>query len=243
MIIDAVEDLRSEKMRINNTNLVILIAFLSSLCFFVIGCSNKDNGIRQNRNEFSTIKSEDKTTINGNQLKINNELVAPVVELSMASEATLNQPLKIHWKITNPNAESVYIYTSLLQEKNSVSVEFKINKSEKMIDLIFTRLSKIILEPNYFPKTEFTKIEAGKSLEGDLKSKLNLFEEMKRQTTSKESSKSFTGEWSVKGIIAFGDEIDSVKKVIDNTKNGHPIDPIIDWQKTTTSKTIKVFLK
>jgi hypothetical protein len=220
-------------MKISNTNLAILITFLASFCSLAIGCSNNVTESRQNKNESLTANA---------QVKIKSELVDPVVELYLAYETKLNQPLKIHWKITNPNVTPIYIYTSLLQEKNSGSVEMKINKAIKTIDLHFTRLAKLNLEPNYFPKTEFTKIEAGKSLEGDFKSQLNLFEEIKRQNVSKEKLKAFIGEWNIKGLVAFGEEVDSIQKVIAESKGGHPVDAIVDWQKIATSASVKVIL-
>jgi hypothetical protein len=221
-------------MNINNTNLIVLITFLASFCSLAIGCSNNVSEINQNQNKSSTVNTK---------VDIKSDVVAPVVELSLMSETNLNQPLKIHWKITNPNTTPIYIYTSLLQEKNSGSVEMKINKERKTIDLHFTRLAKIILEPNYFPKTEFTSIDAGKSMEGDFKTQLNLFEEIKRQNGSKEKLKSFVGDWNIKGLIAFGEEADSVQKTVTELKGVHPIDPVVDWQKIATSVPLKVILK
>lgn len=181
-----------------------------------------------------------------NKINVKKELIPPTLEISALPQVSINKLLKIHWKIINSNQEPIYIYSTLLDESNSAFVELETNKSQRLFEIRFTRLSKLILEPNYFPKSKFTKIGAGESLEGDYSSQLDSRQKgnvKTKENSEKNNSEKLKGKWSIRALIAYSNEVDSVEKAINNLKNGHPIDPVVEWQKISSSKTVEVIFK
>lgn len=223
-------------MTINKTNFTILAAlFLTFFCLLISNCANGKGG-EVYQNEIPMIS---------NQVNAKKEAMPPTLELSAAPESNLNEPLKIHWKISNPNQKPVFVYSTLLDKSNFAFAELEIDTSQKLFEIRFTSLSKGIVEPNYFPKTVFAEIEAGKSLEGDFYTRFDLLKEIKltKDASKKDELKNLTGQWNVRALIAYGNEIESVQKTIGDTKGGHPIDPIVEWQKTSISKPIAIVFK
>ena len=223
-------------MIINKTNFTILAAlFLTFFCLLVSGCAgSKGNEVYQN--EISTMS---------NRVNARKETTPPTLELSASSENNLSEPLKIHWKITNSNQKPIFVYSTLLDKSNFAFAELKIDVSQKLFEILFTSLSKGIVEPNYFPKTVFAEIGAGKSLEGDFNTRFDVLKEINlaKDASKKADLKDSAGQWNVTALIAYGDEIESVQKTIGDTKGGHPIDPIVEWQKIATSKPITIVFK
>lgn len=219
----------------------LILVLLLNFSLLGISCATATNG-EAHQGDLSL--ASDSIDVVNTSINAQTELNIPTLELSASQTASLNKPFKIHWKVENLSRKPIFIYSTLLDESNSTFAELKINKLQKSLEIDFTRLSKLALEPNYFPKTKFSKVEPGKSLEGDFNTRTNLLQEMTsaiaEDNSAKSGRKGFAGQWKISASIAYGDEIESVQRSIDNTKGGHPINPIVEWQKLASSKAIEV---
>lgn len=205
--------------------LLVIVSLLEINC-----AGGKSQIVAQNGNTpvvNSVISNQENVNLgNANRTIAPQETAAPLVELSAPKDAKANAPLEIHWKISNPNREPVFVYSALLEKKAAQFVEVETNNARKSVEIRFTRLAKIALEPNFFPKAAFLKIEPGKSTEGDF----SLI-------------KIPAGEWSVTASIGYGGEIESVQKQAADAKGEHPVNPVVAWQKSASSEPLEIVVK
>lgn len=198
-----------------------ILLFIVSL--LEINCAGGGQGATVTQNENTVAANQG----GANQLAVPpSKTVAPLVELFAPPDAKANAPLEIHWKISNPNRELVFVYSALLEKTAAQFVEVEIDAARKTVEIRFTRAAQIALEPNFFPKAAFVKIESGKSIEGDFK-----------------LAKIPAGEWSVTASVGYGNEIESVRKRADLAKGEHPINTIVGWQTLAVSNPVQIRVK
>jgi hypothetical protein len=204
--------------RYNMKTSIILSFFLLAIA----GCQTLNNGKQEQANAALTIKPS---------LVIDK---APIVEIKVDQEIKLSKPLNIHWRISNPNDEAIYIYSSLL--KNPAVANILLDTKEKTVEIQFTQLNLISVAPYSFPSTEFIKIESKKSSEGEFVGNKPIGQ--KDYFDSKETGVKLQqiteGKWQSRVAVAYGSEIDNVEELSEE----HPINPIVRWQKIAYSEPV-----
>jgi hypothetical protein len=168
----------------------------------------------------------------------------PTLEINVGRILDLRKPLALQWKITNYDAMPIYLFSTLLQKTGNEYAEIILDSDHRIITICFTRLSSIALVPNYFPKPGFSKIESGKSQEGSYESTQSVGE-MFRANNVKWLNNMSEG-WSVRSLIAYGYEAETVEETVDQSiARGivHPINPVVEWQKIVYSNSVNVILK
>jgi hypothetical protein len=174
------------------------------------------------------------------------EDVPPVLHIEAASNASLDEPLEFTWIISNPGAKPVYIYTSLLETERSAFAELNIHEEKKVIEVGFLRSELIAgLPPYSFPKASFKPIDPGQSLRGRFVSEFTISELKGHKVSGDklETIKLTPSPWNINGKIAYGYEIESVQKALEQSlKEGqeHPFNPINRWQKVVYSELVNV---
>jgi hypothetical protein len=176
------------------------------------------------------------------------DATAPVVQISVSPRVRLRKPLEMQWKILNTSTQPVYIYSSLLQQPNTYFAEIVVDFERKTIEVRFLSLRTLELSPNYFPKTEFIRIDPGQSQAGQFVSYHSLEKLIREQSTklpiTKRNEK--PGTWKVRSLVAYGDEIGSVQKAVAKltaSGTGHPINPVVEWQKVAYSEPVSITLE
>ena len=169
----------------------------------------------------------------------------PLVQVLAASDAKMSGPLRFHWRIINRCDRSVYVYSSLLNHPESAVVDIEGTRRE--ITVQFLSLRKFNATPYYFPDTEFARIDPGQMLEGNFASKDALIS-LKTPPGSDNGSaaqKVRPGLWSIRSLIAYGDEVESVYRAMREQSErdyGHPIDPVVEWQRIASSHPVIIRL-
>jgi hypothetical protein len=180
--------------------------------------------------------------------RISSEGVAPIIHLEVSSSIKLEDPLEVHWRIFNNTTEPIYIYSTLLQHASFA--DFDIDAKQKIIEIHFLRLSLWGEKPPpyYFPPTEFSKIDPGQELKGKLVSGKSIGQlvSYKSSDGKTEEEKIKPGTWTIRALVAYGREIESVQKdLIELQKKGkgHPADPVVRWQKISQSELVSVIVE
>lgn len=169
----------------------------------------------------------------------------PLLEIEITPTRKLDKPLEFQWKITNRSEKPVYFYSTLLQKPNTYFAEIDIDGERKMIEVRFTSLEPVEVAPNYFPKTEFTRVDVGQSQDGSFVShdpieRLASYSAIGKKT---EVQKITAGAWTIRSLLAYGYEVESVKDAAaKSVSHGteHPINPVVQWQKVVYSNLINV---
>jgi hypothetical protein len=116
-----------------------------------------------------------------------------------------------------------------------------------MIEVRFLSLRTIEVAPNYFPKTEFIRIDPGQSKEGQFVSYYSLERWIDLSTGRPLAKRKVTsGTWMVRSLVAYGYEIESVQRALAAlTASGteHPINPVVEWQKVAYSHPVNITLE
>lgn len=166
----------------------------------------------------------------------------PTVQVKV--DSPINHQLKMHWKISNLNTKPMYIYSSLLRRTSFV--EINIDADKKMIEVRFLRLKLLELTPLSFPETAFMRLDAEESREGYFVSDISVEQIVERNLVAidpvreKIKSRITPGTWTVRALIAYGYEIESVQN---NREKGHPIDPVVKWQKVAYSEPVSLTIQ
>lgn len=182
----------------------------------------------------------DTPTVNSPAEQAATEDTPPLVQIEIAQPAKLGKPLQLHWRITNNAKRPVFIYSTLLH--NEYFVEFNASVEQKTIEVRFLRLRAWgdRSPPYYFPKTEFARIDPGESIEGQLVSRESFRVVVRdRSVGLKAKEEQITpGIWSIQALVAYGYEIESVQQSSSSLEDGHPADPVVQWQKVARSKPV-----
>jgi hypothetical protein len=168
----------------------------------------------------------------------NEQQIAPSVQLTINPTLKLAVPLEFRWRVSNSGTQPIYIYSSLLKETFGADVE--INPETKSIEVRFSRLQPIPVEPYYFPAAQFIKIDPGKTEEGTYTShgpSKGLITYRSNGTRVAELRLA-PGVWEIRFLVAYGYEIDSLKQA--SKTNEHPINPVVRWQRIAYSNTDRI---
>lgn len=174
------------------------------------------------------------------------EAIQPKIQISLSPTLRLGKPLKMQWKIINQGPTPLYVYSSLLQQPNTDFAEVGIDTKSKTIEIRFLSLRTMEVGPNYFPKTEFMRIDPGQSKEGRFVSRYSLEKLIDDQlSSSRPSTESIVGTWTVRSLVAYGNEVASVEKILASraaSGTDHPINPVVAWQRVAYSNSVNVAL-
>lgn len=168
----------------------------------------------------------------------------PTLQITIESPVKLKNRLKLHWKLLNNGTKPIYVYSSLLQR--SSFVEINVDEDKKAIEVRFLRLKLLELTPLSFPETTFKRLDAGEPIEGYFISDTPVEQLVEWKLVDsdpvKEKIKSRVtpGTWTVRCLIAYGYEIESVQN---DQEKGHPIDPVVKWQKVAYSERVDVTIQ
>jgi hypothetical protein len=170
---------------------------------------------------------------------------APLLEIAVSPIRRLDDPLELGWKITNRAGKVLYVYSTLLQKSNSDFVEINIDAQRKIIEIRFTSLEQLEVAPNYFPNTEFARVDPQRSLEGSFRSNHPIRQLVSYRAAGKgiKGDKITAGAWKIRSLVAYGFEMQSVenasaKSIARGTE--HPINPIVRWQRIAYSEFVSV---
>ena len=147
---------------------------------------------------------------------------APLVQV-MSTKCD-HHALFAKWRITNNADKQIFVYSTFL---HGPAAELERSGRVLVVHTSITRKSHHIAV-NYYPPATFIEIEPGSSIVGDFKD---------RDACSNSGK---TGPTSVALSLAFGFEIESVKKALStiDTSEEHPANPIVDWRKIAQSEPV-----
>lgn len=156
-----------------------------------------------------------------------------VVQIEVNPNNKLGKPLELRWKLSNAGVKPIYVYSTLLRWAAGAEVE--IDAEQRTIEVRFLRLQPISGGVNFFPEAEFVQVEPKGVREG----RFNTFEPIGEESVERITP----GDWRIRALIAYGYEIESVKKALaESLVHGeeHPINPIVKWQKIAYSDPVNV---
>lgn len=167
----------------------------------------------------------------------------PVVEITLDPASRIDRPLVIHWKIINNGPGAIYIYSTPIERPFSANLF--IDPPRQIIEVRWLQLQPIPVGINDFPEAKFLEIGPRASRGGVFKSYVavkNLVTYKSADSTIREERVA-PGSWKIQLLVAYGNEIDSVKKdLAESLRRGteHPINPIVRWQKVAYSEPVSV---
>jgi hypothetical protein len=169
--------------------------------------------------------------------------LVPEVRITLSPLIRVDQPLVFHWKIVNNGPHPIYIYSTLLE--HPFSADLFIDSAQHVIEVRWLQLQPIPVGVYAFPEASFLEVSSGESREGDFMSDVPTKELVtyKAVESTIEKQKITPGNWKIQVLVAYGNEIDSVKKdIADSLRRGkeHPINPIVRWQKIVYSEPVNV---
>jgi hypothetical protein len=171
--------------------------------------------------------------------------VQPTVKIDIDPIVKLNRPLNVRWQITNSGEKPIYIYSTPL--KDTASADIQIDTEQKLIQIRWLRLQPIPVGIYTFPEAEFMQLAAKEFRGGVFISHTSLDSLIKNKISGNVMNKgaAIEGVWRFQLLIAYGYEIESVKKAIeesDRKGDEHPINPVVRWQQVAYSEPIEVNL-
>lgn len=167
---------------------------------------------------------------------------------------TLDEPLKMRWRIFNSGVKPKYVYSTLLRPENGALAEINIDAEHRLLEVRFLRLNTFPrdISPNSFPDTEFKRIDPGQSYDGYFVSSKPARHISNTKITNTSplheavTGRLTTGTWELRTLVAYGDEIESVQsdlKTLYPYSKGHPLAAIVKWQKVAYSETVRVIFQ
>jgi hypothetical protein len=213
---------------------VIGTAVLLFTALLVIGIANLTRSWRH-----KAIILESDRAVQGN--------AAPLVRINIDPTTKLSRFLDMKWQITNSEEGPIYVYSTLL--KNSAYPNIQIDVDQKLIQIQWLSLDPLPFTPYAFDKAEFMRLEAKETRSGEFISSTTLGAAINDWITATVKNKKtpIEGVWKFQLLLAYGYEMESVKKAIEeNDRKGvieHPINPVVRWQKVAYSEPIEVDLQ
>lgn len=159
----------------------------------------------------------------------------PLVRIEVDPVSRLDTPLKLRWRISNGGARPVYVYSTILQQP--AAAEINIDVAQRIIEVRLSRLQPISVGVNSFPEAQFMQMGPKEVKEGEFESV---------RPVNQEDPGITSGNWRVRILVAYGYEIESVKKALaESIARGeeHPINPIVRWQKVSYSDPVSVLFE
>lgn len=140
------------------------------------------------------------------------------LSVSLSDARLSHKTLSFRWHLTNKSGGPLYVYATFLNGPPAATAV--------QSGVICEKTSLSTAEPvgvNAYPPAKFLRIEAGETLDGKF---------VDRQA----GTAVFTGVTTVEMEVAFGKEVEELKRQIALTsRNGnHPANPIVSWRTEAT---------
>lgn len=166
----------------------------------------------------------------------------PLVLIEGVSTFSQDRPLAFRCKIRNPGSKPLYVYSALLQSPQFAEVV--LDRTQKLIEVRFSRLQPSPIVPYYFPPAAFRKITANDPANFDVTFNTSLKELRGYEIingTSREARVA-PGTWTVRILIGYGYDVSDVKLALPSNAAGeqHPINAIVKWQKVVLSNSVTI---
>ena len=168
------------------------------------------------------------------------------VTVTVAEPKLAGNRLTFGWEIKNTGADAVYVYATFLEYPDIA--EIVTSPETRVVEVRFLQLEPLPFAPYYFPKPTFLEIPPGQVRQGRFISK----EDVRRILHAAPSNKNGAGEatsqgpWKVRAVIAFGRETASVRRRLAELEASgvryHPVNPVVEWQKTASSEPVALRL-
>lgn len=171
------------------------------------------------------------------------------LEIAVDKTTKLAQPLRFNWKISNPGAKPVKVFSTLLEPQNNDFAEVTIDAKDKVLSVGFLRSMVAVGFPPYsFPKLEFKQIDPGIQWTGTFLSDAPINWLRDYRIVGKELDEIMVtpGTWRIRSAVAYGYELESVRQAIKESLDAgqeHPINAVVKWQTVGYSAPILIELQ
>jgi hypothetical protein len=150
---------------------------------------------------------------------------APIVTISDANPLK-NTGVKLKWKIFNPSETPIFVYSTFLENRRAAAW---VKRQDGVLEIHTSLPAKLNMTAYSYPEAAFIRIEPKTMREG-------IFIDPKPTIHAHKSNQLvFT--------VAFGVEVERVKQALRDHfyhGEGHPANPIVDWQCIATSNVTQV---
>ena len=150
---------------------------------------------------------------------------APEVSITAASQ-TKHNGVRLRWKIFNRGTQPVFVYSTFLNRRDALTWERKKDGTLAIYTFLPAKLSMTVYS---FPKATFAKLGPKATIEG-------VFDDSRPTVRVHKSDKVIL-------LVAYGTEIEHLQKNLgeySHSGDGHPANPIVDWQCVAASNETKV---
>jgi hypothetical protein len=169
------------------------------------------------------------------------QLPVPALLISTSPTIKVNEPIHIHWKISNDGRRTIYVYSTILSSKRRLNTEIDSAKKLVTLDFTFNLISPIL--PYAPPPLNFIAIAPGQSSEGSFETQPVKEIVGHVRPDGAADLRVLPGEWHVNALIGYGYETQSVEAAFsraDRQGKENPINALVRWQSTVVSEPIFV---
>jgi len=149
------------------------------------------------------------------------------IEVTISAATRLKQKgVGLRWKIHNRGNQPVFVYSTFLDRRQALTWE---RREDGTLGIYTFLPGKLRMTAYSFPKAAFTKLEPNKNMEG-------VFEDTRPTVAVHKSEK-------IVLLVAYGPNVDQLQKDLEeysHSGDGHPANPIVDWQCVATSNVTQV---
>lgn len=168
------------------------------------------------------------------------ENLSPLV-VTIAEPTLVGGRLAFAWEIKNTASEPQYVYSTLIEHAHFA--EIVTSAETGLIKVHFLSLKPLNILPYSFPKATFVEILPGKVLQGRFVGEVDPKWAAAPHANEKDDKTVLPkSSWRVQAVIAFGKEIESVRRKLEGMRadgiQEHPINPVVEWQKIVASEPV-----